>query len=73
MFLQVKNLPREENSRAQADSTNGMQGTGQGREALGHQRAGDVEKGHQQQDEREPLSGRKRVPVGRDEQQHARP
>ena len=72
VLLEIKNLPRKENPRAQRDRADGMECSGKNREAFSRKRPCHVKKRNQQQDEREALPRRQRVPVCRDKQQHAR-
>ena len=72
MLLEIKNLSRKENPRAQRDCTDGMKGSGKNREAFSCKCSRHVEKRNQQQDEPEALARRQCVPMCRDKQQHAR-
>ena len=70
MFLKIKDLPGEENARAQTDRADRVKRSRKNGKALPYQRAGDVKDRYQEQDKRKTVGWRKRVPMCRDEEQY---
>ena len=71
MLVEIEDLAGKENPCAERDGADGVQGASHRRETSRHERAGNVENGNEQDDEREARLRRHRVPVRRHKKQYA--